>query len=84
MLEVTDQTCLHVSSYADTLDKVNGINYINVLTILSCSSHTAIEVVSILLNKFKITDNPKSFALFEQTIQNEKEGESKLTRHVNF
>ncbi|XP_067929158.1 uncharacterized protein [Watersipora subatra] len=44
-----------------------------VVSLHTDSCDTAIEVVSILLNKFKITDNPKSFALFEQTIQNEKE-----------
>ncbi|KAF6019962.1 hypothetical protein EB796_021704 [Bugula neritina] len=44
-----------------------------IVSLHTSSSNTAIEVVSILLNKFKITDNPKSFALFEQTIQNDKE-----------
>jgi len=42
------------------------------------SDTTAVEVIVALLQKFKITDNPRKFALYEKTV--EEDGEKSLRR----
>ena len=48
------------------------IRYALSMNFFYCSSTTTSEVIRALLQKFKITDNPRKFALYEKIFEGDK------------